>query len=685
MKKLIFFAWAIAFIAVSACSSGGGSKDSSSNSIAPTSANVELGDTIEGQSKTLDEAGGSLKIDDEDSPLYGTEVSIPVGALNEGEELSISSAEIDRFSLPAGIKLLADSALVMERSNEDDLFNTFVTVKVKINPDDLDEDDAVMVFYYDDENEILHETTVIEVDPDEGEIVFLTSHFSPYIITSATLALVDLVLQPISTGFTPEKDGFFIDNWGSYTAAGGNCLGMTSFARWHYLFRYFLRNDERLYTRWREGNPSIWYDDVIANQIASRGQLAESDIWDDTYQAVKSQEISPTQRLVAASLITSMKATGMPQLMAIYIKRANGSLTSGHAVMAHSWDGEYFHLYDPNFAGSKDRKIKFSYLNGFTSYNGGTDASTTSGQYNFFVHIAPSIAHNYTGMKNIYDGAVGGFDDDKFPEIEIVTPDPDETITEVKATITGKVTGGEQDLIDQYHTLHVFVNKTKHYKTTFDPSTREFSIVVPLYLGENIVEFVSTGGSLFDAWSGYALYNLEVESVRQNMVVTMWWDKGQSDIDLYVTQPDGETVWYSSKTSTIGAELDIDNTSGYGPEHYFLNEDDQQLFGEYEIGVHYYSDHDDDTETVQTIPWNVTVDWLAYVEQDSMGDEPVEYWDSRSFSGVLFSANSSNSSPGSTGADWADVWVLDYKEADPEEWLLADDAQFLARGIFAGK
>ena len=43
-----------------------------------------------------------------------------------------------------------------------------------------------------------------------------------------------------------------------------------------------------------------------------------------------------------------------------------------------------------------------------------------------------------------------------------------------------------------------------------------------------------------------------------------------ADVDLYVTEPSGETAWYSSQTTSNGLALDFDNRSGYGPEHITL-------------------------------------------------------------------------------------------------------------------
>jgi hypothetical protein len=53
--------------------------------------------------------------------------------------------------------------------------------------------------------------------------------------------------------------------------------------------------------------------------------------------------------------------------------------------------------------------------------------------------------------------------------------------------------------------------------------------------------------------------------------VSLSWNN-DSDQDLYVTDPSGETISYTNKQSNSGGELDRDDTDGYGPENiYWLN------------------------------------------------------------------------------------------------------------------
>jgi uncharacterized protein YfaP (DUF2135 family) len=52
--------------------------------------------------------------------------------------------------------------------------------------------------------------------------------------------------------------------------------------------------------------------------------------------------------------------------------------------------------------------------------------------------------------------------------------------------------------------------------------------------------------------------------------VTIEWNTGNTDIDLWIEEPDGETVMYSNRLSRIGGHLSNDMTQGFGPEECLL-------------------------------------------------------------------------------------------------------------------
>jgi hypothetical protein len=69
--------------------------------------------------------------------------------------------------------------------------------------------------------------------------------------------------------------------------------------------------------------------------------------------------------------------------------------------------------------------------------------------------------------------------------------------------------------------------------------------------------------------------------------ITLTWDNG-ADIDLWVTEPDGEKIGFEHPSSDTSGTLDVDDTDGYGPENIFWPYG-QAPSGKYIVQVNHYS------------------------------------------------------------------------------------------------
>ncbi len=82
-----------------------------------------------------------------------------------------------------------------------------------------------------------------------------------------------------------------------------------------------------------------------------------------------------------------------------------------------------------------------------------------------------------------------------------------------------------------------------------------------------------------------------------SITVTLIWNlENKNDVDLHILEPNKIHVYYGSKTG-ISGYLDVDNTQGFGPEHYYADCKKLQV-GEYLIGVNYYNDSANPTREV---------------------------------------------------------------------------------------
>lgn len=76
--------------------------------------------------------------------------------------------------------------------------------------------------------------------------------------------------------------------------------------------------------------------------------------------------------------------------------------------------------------------------------------------------------------------------------------------------------------------------------------------------------------------------------VRLRIVLS--WDTDQTDLDLHVISPDGAHVFYGDRVAGNGGALDVDVTTGFGPEIYAAP---RALPGLYHVYVNYYGAGDE--------------------------------------------------------------------------------------------
>jgi hypothetical protein len=67
--------------------------------------------------------------------------------------------------------------------------------------------------------------------------------------------------------------------------------------------------------------------------------------------------------------------------------------------------------------------------------------------------------------------------------------------------------------------------------------------------------------------------------------VVLNWDADNSDMDLWVTDPNGERAYYGNRLTRQGGRMSVDLTAGYGPEEFMLK---SALPGTYKVEANYY-------------------------------------------------------------------------------------------------
>ncbi|WP_300672357.1 VIT domain-containing protein [Soonwooa sp.] len=72
-----------------------------------------------------------------------------------------------------------------------------------------------------------------------------------------------------------------------------------------------------------------------------------------------------------------------------------------------------------------------------------------------------------------------------------------------------------------------------------------------------------------------------------NIRVVLNWNKDNTDIDLWVTDPSGEKCMYSNKNTAVGGRLSDDFMGGFGPEQFILK---KAIKGKYKIETDFYGE-----------------------------------------------------------------------------------------------
>lgn len=113
--------------------------------------------------------------------------------------------------------------------------------------------------------------------------------------------------------------------------------------------------------------------------------------------------------------------------------------------------------------------------------------------------------------------------------------------------------------------------------------------------GSNSVEVRSARGDakrvqFYDSYAG---------KQRPRLRVVLSWDTDGTDLDLHVISPDGQHAWYGNRVVENGGALDVDVTTGYGPEIY---SNPAPVPGTYLVYVNYYgSGNDSSAITTATV------------------------------------------------------------------------------------
>lgn len=474
--------------------------------------------------------------------------------------------------------------------------------------------DEPVVLHFNETTRAYEPVTYIRLDPANKRVTVDARNFSDFVTTYlAGLLLPDSYAV---SSFDVATDVWNIRNFGSYFSPGGNCLGMSAYGVW------FTGNRpaEALNGKYSSagGAPTSQ-----AHMTATRAHLGQSQYW--SIQQFRDMNANPDW-YIATLMKLALYSTGQPQVL---ILGTDGK--ARHADIVYGWNAGGFLVYEVNTSPGEGRSVTVPFSNGsFGSY----------GPFNDFTYLAMASLGRNEDFAGLTTQAEAGFTDSA--NINLTSPDEGEEISERKVRLTGSLTGdltsgGGRDVI-------AYVNGEPN---PVGSDITSFNVEIPVKQGDNTLIVLAGDMSNQSLWYQNAatlVRNFKGIFQAATFRATLTWNK-TGDVDLYVTEPAGETSWYRSKATSNGMQLDFDNTSGYGPENTTLSvgEGDTLLAGDYGVRVHYYRGDGPVSGQVQILTYE--------------GEEKQQ---NRTFNWMIGADGSSaTAGPGGTGPQWTDITSVD--------------------------
>lgn len=205
-----------------------------------------------------------------------------------------------------------------------------------------------------------------------------------------------------------------------------------------------------------------------------------------------------------------------------------------------------------------------------------------------FVHFASAGEINITNPKRGWRNSKG--EKTKFTQV-VNYPASSVNMQDKQSTaamIKGNISGAEKGT-DPYQLI------VNGISMPMRPSAGAFNRPYSFGSGSNSVEVRSPDGKTRARTQFYEAY---ADGAIPKIRVLLSWDTDGTDLDLHVVSPDGQHCYYGNRVVENGGGLDVDVTTGYGPEIFATP---APLKGTYMVFVNYYGSGSRDDLTVASI------------------------------------------------------------------------------------
>jgi len=106
-----------------------------------------------------------------------------------------------------------------------------------------------------------------------------------------------------------------------------------------------------------------------------------------------------------------------------------------------------------------------------------------------------------------------------------------------------------------------------------------------------------------------------LQAMPLDLRVVLSWDADNSDMDLWVTDPNGERAYYGNRQTYQGGRMSQDFTGGYGPEQFSLR---NAKPGKYKVEANYFGSRQQLVTGATTLMLRLTTHWGTAKQKDQM-------------------------------------------------------------------
>lgn len=484
---------------------------------------IETGPAHEIVHATVSVEGGTVVINNPESPLNGMKLDIPAGAYPAPIDLRITESPITGMHFEVEAEAITPLVHV---NGAEEYAEGVMTLQIPVTVAD---DEVAMAFIYNAETGTLEGLPTVERTP--TSLTVGTRHFSPFVVLRGKKVYLDGLDLPEdkTSAYLPGRDTWNIPNTGSIAAPGGFCRGMALSSAWYFVYQKRSSGEGLWKPEYENGldaskkTPDFWQDDIWAVQLCSLvqnlPQTVDAGAIKDAWRA-KLTKASFALNAFYDTAFALAANPGRPVLLGLY-RDTQGA--SGHTLVCYGIKDHALKVADPNFSTMTDGTIE--YRDGFLQ------------KYETYDDLGAFVAKMPTLYQITYfDGLTSFYDLRELQRLWLAYEAG--TLEDYKSTREGAKAAGTSAAQDSPFPEYTVEISEQDEKGT-DLGTRDLDLEHGTQVGGRFVSF-----HLRDLDGELTVFRFgDLDSPIFNERIEL--QPGENLIGLYVEKRDGQRLWWA--------------------------------------------------------------------------------------------------------------------------------------------